>query len=98
MPSHICGDVIMNQWLNVFYLSVPNLWQYYKILMLVLLNRQMLSYNVQICHKYCPNIVQTNWGSVLPNSVSACIFRFGSKIRIPADSLPGRVELLIKWK
>ena len=25
MPSHICGDVIMNQWLNVFYLFVQTL-------------------------------------------------------------------------
>ena len=71
MPSHICGDMIMNQWLNVFSLFVQNLLEYYKILMLVLSNGKILSYNVQTFNKYCANIVQTNWGSAVPSSVLA---------------------------
>ena len=70
MPSYICGDMIMNQWLNVFYLFVHNLLEYYKILMLMLSNGQILGDNVQTFPKYCA-IVQTNWVSAVPSLVSA---------------------------
>ena len=42
-----------------------------QILMLVLSNGQIISYNVETFHKYCADIVQTTWGSAVPNSVSA---------------------------
>ena len=71
MPSHIFGDLIMNQWLNVFYLFVQNLLEYHKILMLVLSkNGQILGYNVRTFHKYCANIVQADWSSAMPSSLS----------------------------
>ena len=87
MPSHICGDVIMNQWLNVFYLFVQNLLDQYKILMLVLSNGQILGYNVQTFNKYCANIVQTNWGSV---SVGVSLVYLGLAAKLEYQPLASR--------